>query len=155
MLKEGAKAPSFSLPDSDGKMRKLSDYKGKKNVVLYFYPKDDTPGCTIEARDFTKHLAEIHRLNAEVLGVSSDGEESHCDFTDKYKLKVTLLSDPKSRTIKKYDAYGDKGIFGWGTLRKTYIIGKDGKIAKIYPKVQPFGHAVQVIKDIKGLTTTG
>ncbi|MDE1857166.1 MAG: peroxiredoxin [Candidatus Micrarchaeota archaeon] len=151
MLKEGAKAPSFSLPDSDGKVHKLSDYKGKKKVVLYFYPKDDTPGCTIEAKEFTKHLQEIHRLGTEVLGVSSDGEESHCDFTDKYRLKVTLLSDPKSRTIKKYEAYGDRGLFGWGTLRKTYIIGKDGKIAKIYPKVQPLGHARQVIKEIRSL----
>ncbi|HVC58170.1 MAG TPA: peroxiredoxin [Candidatus Acidoferrales bacterium] len=148
MLAEGNKAPDFSLPDSDGKTRKLGDYKGK-NVVLYFYPKDDTPGCTIEAKDFTRDLDEVHKLNAEVLGVSSDTKESHCDFNDKYSLKVTLLSDPESKTIKDYEAYGNKGVFGWGTIRKTYVIGKDGKILKIYPKVQAIGHSREVIEFLK------
>ncbi|MDE1833303.1 MAG: peroxiredoxin [Candidatus Micrarchaeota archaeon] len=150
MLAEGDMAPGFSLPDSNGKVHKLSDYKGK-NLVLYFYPKDDTPGCTIEAKDFTKDLPEIRKLGADVLGVSSDGEESHCDFVDKYSLKVTLLSDTESKTIKEYEAYGNKGVFGWGTIRKTYVIGKDGKILKIYPKVQAIGHCREVIEYLKSV----
>lgn len=150
MLGIGTKAPAFSLKDSSGKVHKLGDYRGKR-LVVYFYPKDDTPGCTIEARDFTKMLPEIRKLNADVVGISKDSEESHCDFEEKYKLKVTLLSDPGNKTIKAYEAYGDRGIFGIGTIRKTYILDENGKIAKIYPKVHALGHAKEIIAAIKEL----
>ena len=136
MLKEGDAAPDFELDGSDGAKHRLKDYRGKY-LVLYFYPKDNTPGCTIEANEFNKKLEEIRKLNAEVIGVSKDDLKSHGKFMDKYGLKFLLLSDTDSKTIKDYGAYGDRGIFGMGTLRNTYIIGKDGKIAKIYEKVKP------------------
>ncbi len=148
MLKEGDKAPDFELDGSDGAKHKLKDYKGKY-VVLYFYPKDNTPGCTIEANEFNKKLDDIRKLNAEVIGISKDDLKSHGKFKDKYDLKFLLLSDTESKTIKDYGAYGDRGIFGMGTLRNTYIIGKDGKIAKIYEKVSPKGHASEVIEFLK------
>lgn len=150
MLVIGAKAPDFSLKDSSGKAHKLGDYKGKK-LVVYFYPKDDTAGCTIEAKDFTKLLPEIRKAGADVVGISKDSEESHCDFEDKYNLKVTLLSDPKNETIKAYDAYGNKGIFGMGTIRKTYILDKNGKILKIYSRVHALGHAKEVLDVLKSM----
>lgn len=144
MLTEGSKAPDFSLMGSDGKEHKLSDFKGK-NVVLYFYPKDDTPGCTIEAKGFNEHLADLEMKGAMVIGVSKDGLESHERFKRKYKLEFLLLSDPTSHVIKLYDSYGDKGVFGMGTLRKTFIIGKDGRILKIFNKVSPLGHSGEVL----------
>ncbi len=148
MLKEGDAAPDFELDGSDGAKHRLKDYRGKY-LVLYFYPKDNTPGCTIEANEFNKKLEEIRKLNAEVIGVSKDDLKSHGKFMDKYGLKFLLLSDTDSKTIKDYGAYGDRGIFGMGTLRNTYIIGKDGKIAKIYEKVKPKGHASEVIEFLK------
>ncbi|MDE1869115.1 MAG: peroxiredoxin [Candidatus Micrarchaeota archaeon] len=150
MVEVGSKAPAFSLKDSSGKVHKLADYKGKK-LVVYFYPKDDTPGCTIEAKDFTALLPEIRKAGADVVGISKDSEQSHCDFEEKYKLKVTLLADPDNKTIKAYDAYGDKGIFGMGTIRKTYIIDESGKILKVYPRVQAIGHAKAVLEEIRGV----
>ena len=150
MIEVGTKAPAFSLKDSSGKVHKLSDYKGRK-LVVYFYPKDDTPGCTIEAKDFTKMLPEIRKAGADVVGISNDSEESHCDFEDKYRLNVTLLSDPKNETIKAYKSYGDKGIFGMGTIRKTYILDESGKILKIYPKVHAIGHAKEVLSALGSL----
>lgn len=148
MIALNSKAPDFDLEGSDGKMHKLSDFLGKY-VVLYFYPKDDTPGCTIEACSFRDSNAELKKLGAEVVGISKDGLESHSKFRDKYSLNFLLLSDPDNKVIKAYDAYGDKGIFGWGTLRKTYIIDKKGNVAMIYPKVHPEGHNKEVIDFIK------
>ncbi|MEM3839350.1 MAG: peroxiredoxin [Candidatus Micrarchaeaceae archaeon] len=144
VLKEGDLAPDFKLEGTDGKTHTLRDYSGKF-LVLYFYPKDDTPGCTIEAKGFSASIEEIRRRGAEVVGISKDDLKSHGKFCSKYSLKLLLLSDPSSRVIKAYDAYGDLGIFGMGTLRKTYIIDKNGKIAKIYPKVKPDGHEKEVI----------
>ncbi len=148
MLKEGSKAPEFSLRGSDGKEHRLGEFKGK-TVVLYFYPKDDTPGCTIEAKGFNNSLREIRKLGAEVVGISKDGEDSHRRFCGKYSLRFLLLSDPDSKAIKKYGAYGDRGIFGMGTLRTTFIIGKDGKIARIFQKVRALGHEKEVLDALK------
>ena len=147
MLTEGSEAPDFSLKGSDGKEHRLSDFKGK-NVVLYFYPRDDTPGCTIEAKEFNKSLDDMERKGAVVIGVSKDTLESHEKFRKKYGLDFLLLSDPDSRVIKLYESYGDKGIFGMGTLRRTFIIGKDGKISKIFNKVRPLGHSGEVLSCI-------
>lgn len=142
------KAPNFKLPDSDGKVHSLSDYKNKY-LVIYFYPRDDTPGCTLEAKDFNKYLDDIHKLGAEVVGISKDDEKSHKKFCDKYKLEFTLLSDPASETIKAYGAYGDRGIFGMGTIRKTFVIDKKGNIIKEFPKVKPLGHGKEIVDFLK------
>lgn len=152
MLNEGDSAPDFKLKGVDGKEHSLVEFRGK-SIVLYFYPKDDTPGCTVEAKEFTKHMGKIEKLGAVVLGISSDDYDSHCKFKDKHGLSVLLLSDPESEVIKKYDAYGSRGIFGMGTIRSTFIIGKDGRISKIYRKVQPLGHAEAVMKALKEFST--
>lgn len=148
MLQEGDQAPEFSLIGSDGKEHSLNDFKGRY-LVLYFYPKDDTPGCTTEARCFTGSKDEIRKLGAEVVGVSADGLESHNRFASKYNLKILLLSDTDKRVIKEYGAYGSRGVFGMGTLRKTYIVGKDGKIIKIFGKVHADGHDKEVMGFLK------
>ena len=148
MVKEGEKAPDFELMGDDGKKHKLNEFKGKK-LVLYFYPKDDTPGCTIEAKDFSTHNEEIRRLGAVVVGVSKDDFDSHCKFRDKYALKVLILSDPESRVIKAYGAYGNKGIFGEGTLRNTYVIDENGKVIKAWERVQAVGHIDVVLSFLK------
>lgn len=153
MIEEGSNAPDFSLKGSDGKTHKLSDFRGS-NVVLYFYPKDDTPGCTIEAKGFNEYLEKYRKAGTEVIGISKDSLDSHRKFCDKYSLKFLLLSDPESKVIKKYDAYGNRGAFGWGTLRKTYIISKNGKITKIFSKVQPLGHNKEVKSAITSLSQT-
>lgn len=145
MISEGSKAPDFNLKGSDGKMHRLSDFKGKY-VVLYFYPKDDTSGCTIEAKGFNAALGEFKKLGAEVIGVSKDDLDSHKKFCDKYSLSFLLLSDPGLEMIKSYDSYGDKGIFGMGTFRKTFVIDKKGTIIKIFGKVHPLGHDKEVLE---------
>ncbi|MDE1865033.1 MAG: peroxiredoxin [Candidatus Micrarchaeota archaeon] len=144
VLKEGSAAPDFTLMGSDGKEHRLSDFRGRE-VVLYFYPRDDTPGCTIEAKEFNRSLSDIEKRGAIVIGVSSDGLESHQRFRKKYSLEFLLLSDPVSKVIKLYNAYGDKGIFGMGTLRKTFIIDKKGRISKIFERVRPLGHSGEVL----------
>ncbi len=150
MIEIGDKAPSFSLNGSDGKRHALSEFKGRY-LVLYFYPKDDTPGCTIEARRFSASLERIKKMGAEVVGVSKDDLKSHDKFRSKYSLKVLLLSDPSIKTIKKYGAWGDRGLFGVGALRKTFVIDRSGRIVKVYPKVQPDGHEKEIIKFLKSL----
>ncbi|NUN11649.1 peroxiredoxin [Candidatus Micrarchaeota archaeon] len=145
MLKEGDKAPSFCLP-SDSRKVCLSDFKGKK-IVLYFYPKDDTAGCTIEGIDFTKLLNEFKKKNTVVLGVSKDSVDSHCSFKEKHSLSVELLSDDSS-VCEKYDSFGNKGIFGLGVKRNTFLIDENGKIKKIWKNVIPIGHAHQVLESI-------
>jgi peroxiredoxin Q/BCP len=143
MIEEGKKAPDFRLKGSDGKTYSLSDFNGKF-VVLYFYPKDDTTGCTIEAKGFNKAQDNFKRLNAVVLGISKDSIDSHKRFCSKYSLRFLLLSDPGNKVIKEYGAYGDKGIFGMGTLRKTFIIDRKGNVLKIFNKVRPLGHEKEV-----------
>ena len=135
---EGKKAPAFSLEGSDGKQHSLEDYKGK-TVVLYFYPKDDTPGCTKEACGFRDLGASLKRSNAVVLGVSKDSIESHKKFAGKYKLPFTLLSDPKVEVMKKYGAFGKKMMYGkpvQGTIRSTVIIGPKGEVIRHWPMVK-------------------
>src|SRR5271170_1344459 len=113
MLSEGSKAPDFGLKGNDGKSHRLSDFRGK-DVVLYFYPGDDTTGCTIEAKGFNESLDRFRKRGAEIIGVSKDSVESHRKFCGKYSLRFLLLSDPESKIIKMYDSYGNKGAFGFG-----------------------------------------
>jgi peroxiredoxin Q/BCP len=144
MVAEGEKAPGFELDGSDGKRHSLKEFVGRY-LIIYFYPRDNTPGCTIEAREYNKHLGEIRKLDADVVGVSNDDLKSHGKFKDKLDLEFTLLSDPKSETIKAYDSWGDRGIFGVGTIRNTFIVDKRGKIAKVFRKVSPDAHVKEVI----------
>ena len=149
MVKKGSKAPDFKLPGSDGKEHSLNDYS-KKYLVLYFYPRDMTPGCTMEANAFNKSISNIRKLNAEVVGVSNDDLERHDRFSQKCDLDFVLLSDTKNKAIKAYGAYGDRGIFGKGTLRNTYII-KNGKVVAAFEKVNPTNHVNVVLKTLKEL----
>jgi len=149
----GKKAPAFSLPNQDGKTVKLSDFKGRW-VVLYFYPKDNTPGCTTEACDFTAGLKDFEELDAVVLGCSADSPESHQKFIAKYKLKVTLLSDAEHDMMKAYGAWGEKNLYGKtvvGIIRSTVIIDPEGKVAYHYPKVRSAGHAEAVREQLAAL----
>jgi thioredoxin-dependent peroxiredoxin len=139
----GRKAPAFALPDQDGQTVKLSDLKGQW-VVLYFYPKDDTPGCTTEACDFTAGIKGFEKLDATVLGCSGDSPESHRKFIAKYKLKVRLLTDAEHTTMAAYGAWGEKNMYGrksMGVIRSTAIIDPQGMLAFHYPKVRAAGHA--------------
>lgn len=143
MVKEGENAPDFELMGNDGKKHSLSEFKGRY-LVIYFYPKDNTPGCTREACSFRDLMPEIEK-KAKVIGISKDPLESHNKFAGKYKLNFLLLSDPDSKVIKAYGAYGYRGAFGYGTLRKTYIIDKSGKVAKVIENVKPEEHAKIVL----------
>lgn len=143
----------FTLPDQNGKVHKLSDFRGKW-VVLYFYPKDDTTGCTKEACSFRDNLSSLASKNVVVLGVSADSPESHKDFIEKYRLNFLLLSDQTKEVIKQYNAWGKKTVYGKeliGILRKTYLIDPEGEIAKIYEKVNPDNHAHtnEIIADLE------
>jgi peroxiredoxin Q/BCP len=143
-------APDFSLPDLEGKTHTLKDYAGKW-VVLYFYPKDDTPGCTTEAcslRDARDTLAD---MGAEIIGVSKDDANSHEKFKAKYSLNFTLLTDKDRRAIEVYGAWGKKMFGQEGILRKTFIIDPKGQVVKVYGRVTPMGHGEQVIADLKTL----
>lgn len=141
-LQIGTKAPDFNLLDQNGEARTLSEFKGKL-VVVYFYPKDDTPGCTKEACGIRDNYSEFEKLGTVVLGVSHDTPESHTAFIDKYKLPFTLLSDPTKEMIKAY------GAGGMMTRRISYLIGKNGEVLKYYAKVDPTVHAEEIINDIK------
>lgn len=145
-LKIGDRAPDFCLPDKDKKEVCLKEYLGK-NVVLYFYPADNTPGCTTEAIGFTGILPELEKLDAVVIGVSPDSPESHGNFIEKKNLKVTLLSDEQKDVLKKYGAWGLKKFKGktyMGVIRSTYLVDSKGKISHIWPKVSVKGHAEEV-----------
>lgn len=146
-------APDFALPDQNGELRGLADYRGTW-LVLYFYPKDDTPGCTTEACSFRDEREVIAEHGAEVVGISKDTVASHKKFADKYGLNFTILSDPDHKVIEAYDAWAPKKMFGreyFGTLRKTFIINPEGQIAREYPNVTPKEHALQIIKDLEAL----
>lgn len=140
MLPEKTEAPDFELPDQNAVNHKLSDYRGQW-VVLYFYPKDDTPGCTMEACSFQEKLADFDKLKVKILGVSADPTSSHWKFADKYGLNFTLLSDDKKEVIKKYEA---EGIF---TKRISYLIDPEGQIYKTYAGFKPETHADAVLAD--------
>jgi len=145
------KAPTFSLPNQDGKTVSLMDFKGKW-LVLYFYPRDNTPGCTIEAIDFTKQLSGFKKLNAEVVGISADSPESHCKFIEKKNLKITLLSDPEKEMIKKYKVWRPKKFLGrefLGIVRTTILIDPKGNIVHTWDKVRVKGHVDEVLKTLQ------
>ncbi len=149
----GVKAPALTLENQDGDKVKLSDYKDKW-VVLYFYPKDDTPGCTTEACDFTAGIKGFEKLNAAVLGISADSVASHRKFADKYKLKVTLLSDPEKKVMQTYGAYGTKKMYGKevvGVIRSTFLIDPKGKVAHTWRAVKAKGHAEKVAEKLAEL----
>ena len=150
MIEEGKKAPAFTLPTGEGDKIALKDLAGQY-VVLYFYPKDDTPGCTVEAKDFQARLRKFKARNTVVLGVSKDSGESHCKFADKYGLKFPLLSDTDTKMMKKYGAWGEKKNYGKvyeGIIRSTVVIDPKGKVIKHFPKVRVDGHADKVLKVI-------
>ncbi|TVQ27533.1 MAG: thioredoxin-dependent thiol peroxidase [Spirochaetaceae bacterium] len=147
MLKEGDKAPAFELQDQNGKTVSLGDFAGK-HVVVYFYPKDDTPGCTKEACSFRDSYADLTAKGAVVLGVSADSPESHAKFAGKYDLPFTLLSDPDKTMIQAFGAWGVKKMYGKeyeGIMRSTFVIGPDGVITKVFPKVKPADHATEIL----------
>lgn len=149
-LKIGSKAPNFSLKDQNGKVHKLSDYRGKK-VVFYFYPKDLTPGCTIEGCDFTRLKKEFKDKNTAIIGISNDDETTHKKFENKHELKIALLADIDKKVSKAYGVYGEKSFMGKkyrGIHRTTFTIDEKGKIAKIYEKVNPIGHAKKVLEEL-------
>jgi peroxiredoxin Q/BCP len=152
-IEEGKKAPAFTLPSSDGDTVKLGDLAGKI-VVVYFYPRDSTPGCTVEAQEFTAALPALKKLGAVVLGVSKDSIASHCKFRDKYALTFPLLSDEDGAVLEKYGAWGEKSMYGkkmMGIIRSTVIIGRDGKVAKHFPKVSVKGHVDKVVEAVRAL----
>ena len=146
-LKEGDVAPEFSAATNGGGKVSLADFKGK-NVVLYFYPRDDTPGCTKEACAFRDDFAEFKKRGATVLGVSTDSAKSHDKFVGKYKLPFTLLADEDKKIVTAYGVWGEKSFMGrkyLGTHRVTFLIGPDGHIKKIWPQVKPEEHAAEVL----------
>lgn len=146
-------ALDFSLLDQDSHPHSLSMYKGKW-LLLYFYPKDDTPGCTKEACNFRDSFHELQRLGVSILGISKDSVESHKKFSTKYNLNFPLLSDLNHEIIEKYDSWGEKKFMGrvfLGIIRSSYLINPDGKIVKVYPKVNPTIHADEIISDVKSL----
>ena len=153
MLEVGKKAPAFALESSEGGKVKLADLAGKI-VVVYFYPRDSTPGCTLEAQDFTAAAPAFAKLGATVLGISKDSIASHCKFRDKYGLKISLLTDADGKVMEAYGAWGDKVLYGKkmkGIIRSTVLIDKTGKIARHWPKVSVKGHVDDVISAVKEL----
>jgi peroxiredoxin Q/BCP len=153
MLELHTTAPDFTLFDQNEDSHSLSQYKGKW-LVIYFYPKDDTPGCTTEACTIAEVYDDFAKLGVTVFGVSKDSPQSHKKFADKYKLPFRLLSDPNGTMIEAYGAWKEKSMFGktaLGTVRITYLVHPDGTIAKVYPKVDPASHALEMLRDIKAL----
>ena len=151
MLEAGTKAPAFTLPDQDGSPVSLSDFAGKK-VVLYFYPKDNTPGCTRQACAFAAAYGEFERLGVNVIGVSKDSAASHRKFADKHSLPFLLLSDPELTAIQAYDVWQEKKLYGkvsMGVVRTTYVIDEHGVIEKAMPKVKPDTNAAEILDYLK------
>ncbi|MCR4314001.1 MAG: thioredoxin-dependent thiol peroxidase [Candidatus Uhrbacteria bacterium] len=151
MLKLGQKAPAFTLPDQDGKEHRLADYAGQW-VLVYFYPKDDTPGCTKEACTIRDAWPKFKKLKIQVFGVSVDSSKSHAKFADKYEVPFTLLSDEEKVVVEKYGVWGVKKFMGrtyMGTNRMSFLIDPQGKLAKIYENVKPEKHALEVLEDLK------
>lgn len=153
-LTQGTKAPEFELQDQTGTSRKLSDYRGSW-VLLYFYPKDDTPGCTKEACMIRDNFPSFKKLDITVLGISVDSVKSHAKFAEKYELPFTLLADPETKTVKEYGVWGEKKFMGrtyMGTQRMSFLLDPKGVIAKVYEVVRPAEHAEEVLSDIKELS---
>ncbi|MBI2507753.1 thioredoxin-dependent thiol peroxidase [Candidatus Woesearchaeota archaeon] len=151
MLKINDKAPDFSLKDKDGRITSLNKVDSKF-LVLYFYPKDDTSGCTVEAKEFTSNLNKFEKINVKVMGISGGDETTKKKFCDKYNLKVLLLSDPDFSVCKKYCVYGEKSFMGrkfLGIKRTTFILDKDKTIKKVFENVKPEGHSEEVLEFLK------
>lgn len=152
-LSAGTRAPAFTLPDESGSKVSLKDFAGSP-VVVYFYPADDTPGCTKEACQFNDNLRAFSRAGVTVLGVSPDDAESHARFRKKYKLTFPLLSDLSHAVMEKYGAWGEKTLYGKktvGVIRSTFLVGPDGKIARAWYNVRADGHAAKVLEEVHGL----
>jgi peroxiredoxin Q/BCP len=152
-LVPGDKAPDFELPSDDGGKVSLADFKGRK-LVIYFYPRADTPGCTKESIDFSKHKSAFSRANTAVLGVSADPVRAQAKFRDKHGLKIPLGSDETAKMLKAYGAWGEKSLYGrkfLGVIRSTVLVGEDGTVAQLWPKVKVEGHAEEVLAAAKAL----
>ncbi len=150
-MKEGDIAEDFCLPDYEGKEHCLRDYRGKW-VVLYFYPKDNTSGCTKEAKGFTEMRDEFDKLGAVIIGVSKDSPKSHAKFIEKHNLKILLLSDEEHKVLERYGAWGKKKNYGreyYGTIRTTFLIDPEGKIVKVWRNVRVNGHVEKVLEELK------
>jgi peroxiredoxin Q/BCP len=148
LLQAGQKAPDFTATDQDGKTVSLAEYRGRK-VIIYFYPKDDTPGCTREACAFRDNLPNFEQTGVEVLGVSVDSEKAHRKFADKYQLPFRLVSDADKAIVEAYGVWGMKKFMGreyMGTNRVTYLVGEDGNIEQVWPKVKPETHAAEILQ---------
>lgn len=148
MLETGMKAPGFTLQDKDGRNVSLSDFAGKK-VILYFYPKDNTPGCTRQAQAFSTVYEKFKKMNIEVIGISKDSAASHTKFAEKYSLPFVLLSDPELNAIKAYGVWQEKKLYGkvsMGVVRTTFVIDEQGNIEKIMPKVKPDTNAAELLE---------
>ena len=153
MIKENKKAPNFDLPSTANKKYSLKDSVGKY-VVLYFYPKDDTPGCTIETNEFNKLLPKFKKLECEVYGISKDNLKSHDKFRDKYKIKFDLLADEELKVLKKYKVWKKKKFMGrefMGVVRTTYLLDKKGQILKVWNNVKAKDHAIEVLETLKSI----
>ena len=154
MLEQGSMAPDFTLSDQSGKSHSLSDYRGQW-VILYFYPKDLTPGCTTEACNFRDDFPNFQKLNTVVLGVSKDSVKRHSTFAQKYKLPFPLLSDEAGDVCDKYDVWKEKSMYGktyMGIVRSSYLIDPEGKISRVYPKVKVKEHALELLNDLQALS---
>ncbi len=152
-LTTGQPAPDFNLPDKDGKTHSLTDYKGKW-LLIYFYPTDDTPGCTTEACTFRDNLPKFKDLKAEVVGISTQDSASHTKFASKYQIPFTLLADTEKEVVNKYGVWAPKKMFGrefLGTKRTSFLINPSGIITRIYENVRPLTHPAQVLEDLRAL----
>ena len=151
-MEPGQRIPAFELPDQDGKRRTVADLAGPKGLVLYAFPKDDTPGCTVEAQDFRDLLPELRRLGYEVAGISRDPADSHCRFIDKYGLTFPLLTDADTGLLEAIGAYGEKQMYGKavrGILRSTVVVDPEGRVIRAYPNVKAQGHAARVLAELE------
>lgn len=152
MLNIGDKAPNFTLPDKDGNNISLSDFLGRK-VILYFYPKDNTPGCTKQACGFSENIQEFENNNTIIIGISKDSQKSHQNFTQKYDLKINLLSDVERQAIESYGVWQEKKLYGkvsMGIVRTTFVIDEQGNIEKIFDKVKAAQNPEEVLEYIRG-----
>lgn len=152
-IAEGARAPDFTMRDAKGKIFKLSDLKGKKNAVVYFYPKDFTPGCATEAAEFSKEYKKFADADIEIVGISPDSEDSHDKFRDKMGIPYPLVADTQKDVAKAYGVYGMKSFMGrefMGVIRSTFLVGKDGNVVKVFNKVKPAGHSKEVLESFSG-----